>query len=207
MSRTKNQQPEIRLLSLLANNKEFEQYKMEKATNLSYPTILKHLKQLEAKKLLKVVRTEPSEKGGKEKKIYAITLKGLWAYLFAVHKKSLKRKDLDQIINRFPDFLVTFKKWPLFEKAKIQDRMMYYFLTSLEITWKSVTGAFETIGDRVEKEITDDYLREWLDDREFVSPVFLQDEKLLEVVKKFLVRWERQQKQIMDIKNWLGDKS
>ena len=61
---------------------------MPKETNLSYRTILRTLKPLENEGLVKQIRTEPSTKGGKEKKIYSLTFKGTLTYLNSMAPKS-----------------------------------------------------------------------------------------------------------------------
>ena len=50
---------------------------MPKETSLSYRTVLRTLKPLESQGFVKLVKVEPSEKGGKENKIYALTSKGV----------------------------------------------------------------------------------------------------------------------------------
>ena len=49
---------------------------MPKETGVSYRTVLRTLKPLESQGFIKLVRIEPSKKGGKESKIYSLTLKG-----------------------------------------------------------------------------------------------------------------------------------
>lgn len=138
MSRVKNSDPKFKILSLLATHPEFEQYKMKKEVyeeshekkkkvkfpKTSYPTILTHLGKLEDDGYIKF-RTEPSEKGGKERKIYSLTYKGLWLAL----NRNIGRnqEDMETIINTHFDKLLTFKKWPLFKQAGI-DKIILLFL-------------------------------------------------------------------------------
>jgi len=63
---------EITIIQALAVHKEIGQYEMPKETGLSYRTILRNLRPMEKRNEIKLIRTMPSEKGGKEKKIYAI---------------------------------------------------------------------------------------------------------------------------------------
>ena len=65
-------------------NTELKQYKMPKETGLSYRTVLRTLKPLESQGFIKLVRAEPSKKGGKESKIYSLTLKGSLTYLSSI---------------------------------------------------------------------------------------------------------------------------
>jgi len=73
--------PELKIIKALIKNPELGQYKMPKETRLSYRTILRTLKPLENQGIIKQVRSEPSKKGGKEKKIYSLTFKGTLTYL------------------------------------------------------------------------------------------------------------------------------
>ena len=80
--------PELKIINALIKNPELGQYKMPKETNLSYRTILRTLKPLENEGIIKQIRTEPSTKGGKEKKIYSLTFKGTLAYLNSINPQS-----------------------------------------------------------------------------------------------------------------------
>ena len=124
--------PADKILSVLAKNREFEQYKLPKATGLSYRTILRKLGPMEKNGVIKLVRKEPSEKGGKEKKIYAITFRGLWYYLIElVAEKPYGKKQIEKIASTFPEMLLTFKKWNLFVEAKIKDQMIDVLIAGL----------------------------------------------------------------------------
>jgi hypothetical protein len=82
LARTKRTiDPKLRIINALVKNTELEQYKMPEETTLSYRTILRTLKPMENEDTIKVIRTEMSKKGGKEKKIYVIQLKGFLTYL------------------------------------------------------------------------------------------------------------------------------
>ena len=214
MSRAKNQQPEIRILSLLADNKEFELFKMQKSTNLSYPTILKHLKRFENKKLVDVIRTEPSEKGGKEKKVYAITLKGLWMYLSELDLTTSETKErLITIMHRFPDMLLIFKKWPLFKKASVDQIMLKSFVYALATSWRSYEDIYP-FGSHL-RTLFESNLSSTLDTMIIVNPllnpvnreklrdVYLNDPEIIAVVEAFLLSYKEQHKQIEAIRVWL----
>jgi hypothetical protein len=85
LTRTKETiKPETKILKALTKNPELQQYHMPKETGLSYRTILRTLKPMETDDLIKQIRTEPSKKGGKEKKIYNITFKGFLTYLNSI---------------------------------------------------------------------------------------------------------------------------
>ena len=80
-------EPQQKIINALIKNPELGQYKMPTETNLSYRTILRTLKPLENQGTIKQIRTEPSTKGGKEKKIYNLTLKGTLTYLKSITPK------------------------------------------------------------------------------------------------------------------------
>jgi DNA-binding PadR family transcriptional regulator len=119
----------LSLLSLLAVEKEFGQYKMPKAIKTSYRTLLRYIKLLETDGYIRLVRTEPSKKGGKDRKVYSLTFKGL---MYAMLNTTDPEK-LVTIINNKADMLLAFKKYPLFENAGLKD----YFLHSLNSTINS----------------------------------------------------------------------
>jgi DNA-binding PadR family transcriptional regulator len=137
---------EITIIQALAVHKEIGQYEMPKETGLSYRTILRNLRPMEKRNEIKLIRTMPSEKGGKEKKIYAITFKGLVHALSNCFSKDRRfREDLEAIIKAHPDKLLTFKKWPLFEKADLKD----FMLENLEKALRSEiveTAIFSAVG-------------------------------------------------------------
>jgi DNA-binding PadR family transcriptional regulator len=123
----------LKILAVLAASKEMEQYQLPKETGLSYRTILRTLKPLESKDRLQIrlLRTEPSEKGGKEKKIYAITLAGLLRVLKESVMRNVVPEDIDhfrRIINAHPELLLSFAKWPLFQQAGLEEKFLTYVL-------------------------------------------------------------------------------
>jgi DNA-binding PadR family transcriptional regulator len=137
---------EIIIIQALAVRKEIGQHEMPKETGLSYRTILRNLRPLEKRNEIKLIRTIPSEKGGKEKKIYVITFKGLVHALSNCFSRDRRfRASLEDIIKAHPDKLLTFKKWTLFEKADLKD----FMLENLEKALRSETvetAIFSAVG-------------------------------------------------------------
>lgn len=121
LRRKAEDQTPLKIIELLALHKEYPQYGMKKQTGLSYRTILRHLKPLEKRGYIKLIRREPCKKGGKESKIYALTAKGLLNY-FAYATNPWQK--LETIITNFPDMCLTFKKWHLFKKAGLDRDML-----------------------------------------------------------------------------------
>jgi hypothetical protein len=122
LARTKTTvKPEIKILEALMFNTELEQYHMPKKTKLSYRTILRILCPMKKVEYIRLVRTEPSKKGGKEKKIYAITLIGLLRYLSSTVEK-LGESEFDVIAAAHPDLLpLIFGKWDFFNKNNVKN--------------------------------------------------------------------------------------
>ena len=220
---------EFEILKVLAHNKEFEQFKMDKATKISYRTILRKLEPMKNKfQVIRFVKFQPSLKGGKDKKIWAITLKGLWIYLSQVKNLSSPegKKELEQIIKRFPDMLLFFRKWPLFVKAGIQNEMLGYFVGALKSSWLYYRDRIGLLHpSEIPKEtfhkiidLFDDNLGEFLDTlilvdslfvpktKEFLKTVYLQDQELTIFVNKILGIAERNQARIEEMKTWINKK-
>lgn len=108
---------ELRILGVLAEHKECEQYRLPKETNLSYRTILRLLKSLELMKWIRLIRTEASAKGGKEKKIYALTLRGLAIVL-------MTSNDMQKVIKKQGDALpLVLGKWEYFKSVGLEKEM------------------------------------------------------------------------------------
>jgi DNA-binding MarR family transcriptional regulator len=100
MSAKINVSPKMKILEVLATNKEFKQYSLPKATGFSYRTILRALKPMEKAGWIRLVRTEASEKGGKEKKIYTLTLKGLMNIFGVIDLSKFREPKLSEWIDK-----------------------------------------------------------------------------------------------------------
>lgn len=229
IKKTKNN-TESKILKILAHNKEFEQYKLDKTLKISYRTILRKLETMEKNfGIIKLVRTEPSKKGGKDKKIYTITLKGLWLHLSETKQLNSPKgkKELEKIINLFPETLLFFRKWPLFTKFGLQDEMLNYFIEALKSSWldyQNRIGLLHT--SEMQRETFhkildhfDDSLEEFLDSHTLVDPllvsrtkkrlkiVYLQDKELNTFVNKIIATAEINQSRIKEIKSCLNKKT
>jgi len=82
---------------------------------------LRHLPSLERQGLIRIARTEPSEKGGKDRKIYELTFRGLMKFLLKKFKDLKEDSRLFENVNvvaeKHPDLLpLLFGKWDLFKK-------------------------------------------------------------------------------------------
>jgi len=119
------------ILATLADEKECAQYDMPQAVGKDYRTILRHLKKLEAYDLIQLARTEPAKKGGKDRKIYTLTLEGLVALLKipGVFEPEL----MDTLATNYPDSLpLIFGKWQLFQKHGLKDLIINRLKKTLE---------------------------------------------------------------------------
>ena len=144
MSRKNDVSSMDKILNLLATHKEFEQYKMKDATKLTYKTIIGALKKLEASGLVSY-KKEVSKKGGKEKKIYALTNQGL---LNVVLMDSLwtDKKEVLKLINAHRDAFLCFNKWDLFKDAGLED----FMLQSLCASSLAVRNVFAAMSQQTE---------------------------------------------------------
>jgi len=109
------------ILAIIADKGSYPQYDLGKAINKSYRTVLRHLELLETYGLIHLLKTEPAKKGGKERKIYTLTLDGLIALLKLPH--IFDDPDIiDTLANNFPHLLpLVFGKWSFFKKAGVKD--------------------------------------------------------------------------------------
>jgi len=108
---------ELKILTALAEHKEFEQYRLPKETGFSYRTVLRLLKLMEQDRWIRLVRAEASAKGGKDKKIYSLTLRGLTIALMI-------SKDMDKIIEKQSDMLpLVLGKWAYFKSVGLEKEM------------------------------------------------------------------------------------
>jgi len=111
------------ILCLLAKYGEYPQYEIPKTLGKSYRTILRHLQQLEMCRLIKVKRTEPARKKGKERKIYTLTLTGLISVLKFALQLSGEEKYvfLDILVKNYPDKLpLILGKWEFYKENGIE---------------------------------------------------------------------------------------
>ena len=215
--RTLTENSRYKIIRVLANSKEFEQYRLGKETGLSYRTILRTLKPLERLGFIKLVRTEPSEKGGKEKKIYVLTFKGLWIYLCDT---KLTAKQLEEIINRFPDMLLFFRKWHLFVEAGIQDKALDSFRACLSMSWNKYYDMIKIFTSRkpteqqyyeFEEALLSDQ-KNFLDTsmlvgilyvpgiKDALSPLYMKDKEITDFIKSIFELKEKEYAQIEELK-------
>jgi len=104
---------EAKILRILALNKEVYQYGLDKEVGVSYRTILRTLHSLEELGIIRVSRKEESEKRGKERNVWEITLQGL---LELLHLDEEVWKQIGLIAETHREKLLIFKKWGLLRK-------------------------------------------------------------------------------------------
>jgi hypothetical protein len=143
--------PEVKILSVLVKHGEFGQYRMPKETGLSYRTILRFLKPMEKAGWIRLVRTEASEKGGKERKIYALTIRGL-AIAFKTADQWMPTKgDLNWVIDKMAEksghlLPLVLGKWTYYRSAGLGDEFIRAFrwVTQWILEYGHDTEAFAT---------------------------------------------------------------
>lgn len=121
------------ILTALLNNKEYAQYDMPKAIKKDYRTVLRHLKLLKQYEMIRLIREEPAKKGGKERKIFGLTVKGLLQALkFEFDHEGITLERVEEIAEAYPDSLpLIFGKWKLFRKYRVRRLIFDRFTSSL----------------------------------------------------------------------------
>ncbi len=122
----------LELLKLFAQNKELYQNEIKDKLKTSYRTVIRLLQHLEKEKFVELARIESSGKQGRGNFVWKITFKGLWLYLCDT---KLDNQQLEQIISRFPNMLLFFRKWPLFVEAGVKEKVLESFVYCLRMSW------------------------------------------------------------------------
>lgn len=114
-----------KILLSLSHHAEIPQSQMAQSTGLSNKTIIENLQFLKTNDYA-TFRTEPSVLGGKDKKFWSITFKGLvyvLNYLYAAQLKATKII-IKKIIKAQAQNMLVFKKWDLFVKAGLEGLLL-----------------------------------------------------------------------------------
>jgi len=115
-----------KILEVLALNEEFAQYDLPKKVDRKYRQVIRCLHDLRDKHLIYLKRTEQSEKGGKEKNIWAITFYGL-AEILAL----LNDKEIDRAAEIHDDKWLVFAEWPFLLGRYGKHKFMLYSLVRM----------------------------------------------------------------------------
>ncbi|RLI00110.1 hypothetical protein DRO19_00380 [Candidatus Bathyarchaeota archaeon] len=119
----------LEILRVLAENKQYAQYDLPKAISKDYRTVLRHLKTLEYNHLIRLEKTEPASKGGKDRKIYTLTTEGLITALILEESWS----KIDEIARKHANLLpLIFGKWEFFEKHGLKDLIIQFLRQTVE---------------------------------------------------------------------------
>jgi len=110
--------------------------------NKDYTTALRLIRRLEDMDLLKIERFEKTKVKGKERKIYQITLHGL--FTFANCCKELVDSKFEEMAEAHSDKLITFKKWKYFKERKLSETIKKRFFDSLK-TYKVAIYLFSIV--------------------------------------------------------------
>lgn len=111
---------EKKIINILLQKKEYAQYDLPKAVGKDYRTVLRHLKALEESGMIFLTRKEKSQKGGKDKKFFGLTFKGVINSLLNPEN----HKKLPEIISKYPYWCLTFKKWKLFQETGLDEFLL-----------------------------------------------------------------------------------
>jgi len=121
------------ILWALALEKEIAQYDLPERVQKDYTTVLRRLRDLEKRFFVKVDRKVPSKKKGKEKKIYRITLFGL--FVCASMDKKYMDSNFEKIVTAHSDKLLSFAKWEYFKSKGLSNLVKSNFFEQLRIFW------------------------------------------------------------------------
>lgn len=102
----------IKICSVLATNNVMPQYNIPVEVGKHQTTVLRQLRKLEKQGIVELVRTERSAKKGKDRKIFALTFKGMLWYLATFDNKD--SEELIRVLERNGKRL----QYPLFLHAK-----------------------------------------------------------------------------------------
>jgi len=121
------------ILRALALEKEIAQYDLPKRVQKDYSTVLRRLRDLENRFLVKVDRTVTSKKRGKEKKIYRITLFGL--FVCTSTDRKYVDSNFEKIVEAHSDKLLSFAKWGYFKSKGLSNLIKSNFFGQLKTFW------------------------------------------------------------------------
>jgi len=121
------------ILRVLALEKEIAQYDLPKRVQKDYTTVLRRLRALEKRFLVKVDRTVTSKKRGREKKIYRITLFGL--FVCASTDREYVDSNFEKIVGAHSDKLLSFAKWNYFKSKGLNNLIKSNFFEQLQTLW------------------------------------------------------------------------
>ena len=148
----------LEILRVLAENKQYAQYDLPKAISKDYRTVLRHLKTLEYNHLIRLQKTEPASKGGKDRKIYALTTEGL---IMALMLEESWAK-IDKIARKHANLLpLIFGKWEFFEKHGLKNLIIEFLRKTIQnespkLAYRLLT--FETLKVKREKGKTENQM-------------------------------------------------
>jgi len=168
-----SKETEKKIINLLLDKKEYAQYEMPEAIGKDYHTIFRRLHDLKKAGMVFLVR----EEGAKNRKIFALTFKGLINSLLLPEN----RKKLPEIIAKYPYWLLTFKKWNLFKQAGLEKLMLSYVELGVLNIFKMLVYSQKFFNKKYL--ITKETLKLFDSQFLFVPVLFSENKKLAEVLK------------------------
>lgn len=108
---------------------------MPKTIDKDYRTILRHLQTLEKNGLIELSRTEPAQKGGKDRKVYTLTMGGVVCILGYEHTYDYIGQVAANYRSAFP---LIFGKWQFFIENDCVDIAIERLKDTIYLTYKYV---------------------------------------------------------------------
>jgi len=119
----------INCLKFFALNKEGTVEEVAEFINKDYTTAMRTIKKLGKRGLIRLERLERTNTKGREKKIYRITLRGL--FLWMIIERRDAEENFEKIVSAHKDKLLTFKKWQYFKEKGLAEYIKAKFFESL----------------------------------------------------------------------------
>jgi len=117
---------DLEILKSLATQGEADLETIAQKIGKDYTTVLRRIRELEKNKIVELSRLERTEAKGKERKIYRITIMGL--YLLSATK--FLWENIDTIAQNHKNLLITFSKWDLFVKSGFRSLVVERLITA-----------------------------------------------------------------------------
>jgi hypothetical protein len=104
---------QMEILTILAVEREFPQIGLKTVLEKDYATVVRNVSSLEKKHIIQLVRVEKTRKGGKAKKIYTLTISGLFESL----KIPAIYDYIDEVAANYSNYVpLIFGKWLFFKE-------------------------------------------------------------------------------------------
>jgi len=120
----------INTLRFFALNKEGNVKDLANSIKKDYSTAARIIRRTKNRGIIALHHTESTSVKGKDRKIYRITLRGLFTYM--IFDRDFALQNFDAITEAHQDRLLTFRKWAYFKSKSLEAFVKESFFESLE---------------------------------------------------------------------------